>query len=538
MAMIASTLVQETTLAERRPSTAARGGASSSGGAPDEFAGLLQGRSKAAEPTRADHGLGVGPAAQAAQTAQATQMAQRTATQDRAAATLATRAPAEPPQRPTPQTAAEPAVPDHDRALAEPEAHDPAAARTARAAAARATANRSAVRSAAAEEADRSDASVRERETSALQDDGATQSLAQWLMQMGVIPALGALGDLSARGDDAGGVAAPGSTAAAGELAGLEAAAGPAGLGRVYRRPAPGEPALAAGESTLSGAALRGRGSAGGMPEPAPAGGREEPGAAVGALAGSPALQALADPERAADGAAYSAAPAGLQGPDTRAAAAALDAQAGAQSAGLLGAAGLLTGSAAAAASTPGAAAPVEVTVQASFEDPGAAGEVVMQLGRLVREGVTQASLHLNPAEMGPIRVQITLDGSQARIDFAASHAATRELIEASLPALALSLQEDGLTLSDSRVGSVSAAEAEAAAALAGGYTASGGGLGGDMGRGAPPRSPERDAGAPGARPAAQAEAGAAAPADGSPAAADALAGRATARWRALDLYA
>jgi flagellar hook-length control protein FliK len=60
---------------------------------------------------------------------------------------------------------------------------------------------------------------------------------------------------------------------------------------------------------------------------------------------------------------------------------------------------------------------------------------------------VQTARLQLNPAEMGPISVQIALDGSAARVDFQADVAATREVIEASLPALAGALQDAGLTL-------------------------------------------------------------------------------------------
>src|SRR6185369_876478 len=70
------------------------------------------------------------------------------------------------------------------------------------------------------------------------------------------------------------------------------------------------------------------------------------------------------------------------------------------------------------------------------------------QLTTFARDGVHEAKLELNPADMGPIAVQIVVDGTQAQIDFHASHAATRRAIEASLPALAASLQSAGLTLS------------------------------------------------------------------------------------------
>ncbi|PPE68473.1 flagellar hook-length control protein FliK [Caldimonas thermodepolymerans] len=70
------------------------------------------------------------------------------------------------------------------------------------------------------------------------------------------------------------------------------------------------------------------------------------------------------------------------------------------------------------------------------------------QVSYLVRDGVQQARLTLNPAEMGPISVQIAVQGQQAQVDFAAASAATRAAIEQSLSHLAAALHEAGLTLS------------------------------------------------------------------------------------------
>lgn len=69
------------------------------------------------------------------------------------------------------------------------------------------------------------------------------------------------------------------------------------------------------------------------------------------------------------------------------------------------------------------------------------------QVALWVRDGVHEARLQLHPAELGPISVQIALDGAAAHIDFHAQHALTRQAIEASLPALASALREAGLTL-------------------------------------------------------------------------------------------
>ncbi|MFO1217073.1 MAG: flagellar hook-length control protein FliK [Burkholderiaceae bacterium] len=83
-----------------------------------------------------------------------------------------------------------------------------------------------------------------------------------------------------------------------------------------------------------------------------------------------------------------------------------------------------------------------------------------LQLGAWVRDGVQQARLQLNPADLGPVAVQIALDGTAAQVDFHAAHARTREAIEASLPALASALRESGFTLAGGGVFGGSAGDA------------------------------------------------------------------------------
>jgi flagellar hook-length control protein FliK len=79
-----------------------------------------------------------------------------------------------------------------------------------------------------------------------------------------------------------------------------------------------------------------------------------------------------------------------------------------------------------------------------------------VQLSVLAREGVQEARLHLNPAEMGPIAVQIAVDGSTAVVHFQADVAATRQALESSLPDLAAAMRDNGFTLSGGSVSSQS----------------------------------------------------------------------------------
>lgn len=103
--------------------------------------------------------------------------------------------------------------------------------------------------------------------------------------------------------------------------------------------------------------------------------------------------------------------------------------------------------SAANPAQNPAPATPVAVPLATPLDDPQFPRAFGVQVSVLARDGVQQAELHLNPAEMGPVSVQIVMDGTQARIDFGADAAGTRQLIEHSLPDLAAALREAGLTL-------------------------------------------------------------------------------------------
>lgn len=93
-------------------------------------------------------------------------------------------------------------------------------------------------------------------------------------------------------------------------------------------------------------------------------------------------------------------------------------------------------------------AAPVSVDIPTPAQSPEFRKALGAEVSLLAKDGVQSAELHLNPSDMGPISVQITLDGTQARVDFGADSADTRRLIESGLPELASALRDAGLTLS------------------------------------------------------------------------------------------
>ncbi|MCA3181633.1 MAG: flagellar hook-length control protein FliK, partial [Burkholderiales bacterium] len=70
----------------------------------------------------------------------------------------------------------------------------------------------------------------------------------------------------------------------------------------------------------------------------------------------------------------------------------------------------------------------------------------------MVREGLQAAELTLHPQELGPIRIELSLDGDAASIGVVAAQAETRGAIEQALPRLREMLAQQGLQLGGTMV--------------------------------------------------------------------------------------
>jgi flagellar hook-length control protein FliK len=102
-----------------------------------------------------------------------------------------------------------------------------------------------------------------------------------------------------------------------------------------------------------------------------------------------------------------------------------------------------------------GAEAPVlHGRVTAHPASPQFVPQLAAQLEMFVREGVQNARLQLHPAELGPVAVQIQLEGGQAQVALAAEVASTRERLLEALPQLARQLEQGGLGWAGGSVGS------------------------------------------------------------------------------------
>lgn len=453
MSMNTSSLVQETMRAERLAAQGARNAATSHAqdglGRSGGFAGLLQACGNAGEASAASSGggsAGASPcaAAQGAEAVERSGVAAAGRPTDGGPSTQALRRNTEPGTKPpvTPNPAMSAAQSDAATGARRMETNgtrpDRPAGGGSRDAAAR-------LSTATSEASAHDDDAVTSADGSAEAAGEATRSLAEWLAQMGVFPALTPASAAGSRGDAvvAGDGADDGASPSSGPLA-VDAGAGtrayriPGGAGHTGAGLAAGAAAMAAAGRAGTTATAADPGQPGGQALSA-----VERGSPASGDAASAKDMASTQPEAA------TAAESGASGAKASSASLSLDSSAWMMSTGLAQGASAPASEAPASAM---AASGAEVILPVPIDDPAGPTQLMLTVGRLARDGVQEARLHLHPAEMGPIQVRIALDGNRASIDFSAAHATTRELLESSLPALAQSMQSDGLTLAGSRV--------------------------------------------------------------------------------------
>lgn len=101
----------------------------------------------------------------------------------------------------------------------------------------------------------------------------------------------------------------------------------------------------------------------------------------------------------------------------------------------------------------PGAPRAAALPVAAPVFSPAFPQALGQQLVMALRMDLDQAELILSPAELGPVRVELSLDGNAASVHFTAPNPDTRQALERSLADLGALLAEQGLSLADTHVG-------------------------------------------------------------------------------------
>jgi len=113
--------------------------------------------------------------------------------------------------------------------------------------------------------------------------------------------------------------------------------------------------------------------------------------------------------------------------------------------------AGVLTSSATTIVQSTSVAPPV-LAMQPSMQSEAWGKVLSSRVVWMAREGVQQAELRLNPANLGPVEVKLHMNNDQANVTFVAQHAATRDALEQALPRLRESFQENGMDLASADV--------------------------------------------------------------------------------------
>ncbi len=99
--------------------------------------------------------------------------------------------------------------------------------------------------------------------------------------------------------------------------------------------------------------------------------------------------------------------------------------------------------------------------VSVPVRDPAWAEQIGERVLLMAGRQMTSAEIRLTPAELGPLRVQVSVDDGAANVTFQAQHAVTRDAIEQALPRLRELLAENGLSLGQASVGEQGVAEGQ-----------------------------------------------------------------------------
>jgi flagellar hook-length control protein FliK len=80
------------------------------------------------------------------------------------------------------------------------------------------------------------------------------------------------------------------------------------------------------------------------------------------------------------------------------------------------------------------------------------ATELGNKLTMMATKDTQSATLHMSPADLGPVQVRIDMNQNQASVWFTAEHADTRSALEQSLPRLREMFASQGMSLTDAGV--------------------------------------------------------------------------------------
>jgi flagellar hook-length control protein FliK len=116
------------------------------------------------------------------------------------------------------------------------------------------------------------------------------------------------------------------------------------------------------------------------------------------------------------------------------------------------------------------------------LNQPKLADNMGQQIQWMMGKNISRATLELNPAQLGPLKITIDMQQNQTNIQVLAAHHLTRDMLEQSLPRLREFLQDAGLTNVQFSIGQDSAqgqGASQGQTANSGGQSSSGAAPGG-----------------------------------------------------------
>ncbi len=91
-------------------------------------------------------------------------------------------------------------------------------------------------------------------------------------------------------------------------------------------------------------------------------------------------------------------------------------------------------------------------TLSTSVRDPNWGERVSERVVMMANNRLQNAELRLTPAELGPLRVKVSMEDGLANVSFVATHSVTRDALEQAMPRLRSMLEEQGINLGQSSV--------------------------------------------------------------------------------------
>jgi flagellar hook-length control protein FliK len=105
---------------------------------------------------------------------------------------------------------------------------------------------------------------------------------------------------------------------------------------------------------------------------------------------------------------------------------------------------------------------PATLAVEPKVGSPGWDGALGQRVVWMATQHQQVAEMRLNPPNLGPLEVRLTISGDQASAQFVSHHPGVREAIESALPRLREMLADSGITLGNVQVGAESFAQGQA----------------------------------------------------------------------------